>query len=69
MKTWHDLFDVVVTNADKPNFFTQHDRPFRQLNEKRDGLLWAPIENFERGEIYRDGCLTVRFILFFNFVS
>ena len=48
-----------MTNADKPNFFTATDRPFRQLNEQRDGLLWSPVDSLERGHVYRDGCLHV----------
>merc|ERR1712137_650844 len=55
--SWTELFDVVMVNADKPNFFTSEDRPFRQLNPNGDGLLWTPVTELVRGEIYRDGCL------------
>jgi len=54
---WTELFDVLMTNADKPNFFTATDRPFRQLNDKKDGLLWTPVDSLKRGQVYRDGCL------------
>jgi len=55
---WTSLFDVVMTVAGKPRFFTDKDRPFRQLNSERDGVLWTPVKSLERGEVYRAGCLT-----------
>lgn len=57
---WNSLFDVVMTMAGKPRFFTDKDRPFRQLNVDRDGVLWSPVKSLDRNEVYRDGCLTVR---------
>lgn len=56
-----------MTNADKPNFFTATDRPFRELNAQRDGLLWSAVDTLDRGHVYRDGCFHVCFFVFYFF--
>lgn len=42
--SWRDLFDIVITGADKPRFFTQ-DTPFRCLNHEKDTsfAMWHPV--------------------------
>ncbi|XP_074054251.1 5'-nucleotidase domain-containing protein 2 isoform X1 [Macrotis lagotis] len=55
-KDWRDLFDVVIVQADKPNFFTDRRKPFRKLDES--GVLqWDKINHLEKGKIYRQGNL------------
>jgi len=29
---WREFFDVIIVNARKPKFFTEHSRPLRYVN-------------------------------------
>ncbi|XP_044133225.1 5'-nucleotidase domain-containing protein 3 isoform X1 [Bufo gargarizans] len=55
-KNWRDLFDVVIVQADKPNFFNDKRRPFRKVTD-RGVLLWDKIHQLEKGMIYKQGNL------------
>ncbi|XP_063783857.1 5'-nucleotidase domain-containing protein 3 isoform X1 [Pseudophryne corroboree] len=55
-KDWRDLFDVVIVQADKPNFFNDKRRPFRKVTD-RGVLLWDKIHQLEKGSIYKQGNL------------
>ncbi|CAD7681251.1 unnamed protein product [Nyctereutes procyonoides] len=55
-KDWRDLFDVVIVQAEKPNFFNDKRRPFRKVNEK-GVLLWDKIHKLQKGQIYKQGNL------------
>ncbi|XP_036616201.1 5'-nucleotidase domain-containing protein 3 isoform X2 [Trichosurus vulpecula] len=55
-KDWRDLFDVVIVQAEKPNFFNDRRRPFRKVTE-RGVLLWDKIHKLEKGQIYKQGNL------------
>jgi 5'-nucleotidase len=51
--SWRAFFDIIVTAAVKPRFFMEDDIPF----EPAEPGLAAPERGFERGRIYRGGCL------------
>jgi HAD superfamily 5'-nucleotidase-like hydrolase len=51
--SWRAYFDVIVTSAMKPRFFKEDCIPF----EPAEPDLAAPERGFERGRIYRGGCL------------
>jgi 5'-nucleotidase len=51
--SWRAFFDVIVTAAVKPRFFMQDDIPF----EPGEPGLAPPERSFERGRLYRGGCL------------
>ena len=53
---WMELFDVVITSARKPAFFTR-EGAFRRLDTKRCSLSWQPVTQFKRGEVYTEGSL------------
>ncbi|XP_032996586.1 5'-nucleotidase domain-containing protein 2 isoform X2 [Lacerta agilis] len=55
-KNWRDLFDMVIVQADKPNFFTDRRKPFRKMDEK-GSLHWDKISKLEKGKIYKQGNL------------
>ncbi|KAG9490520.1 hypothetical protein GDO78_006060 [Eleutherodactylus coqui] len=55
-KDWRELFDVVIVQADKPNFFNDKRRPFRKVTD-RGVLLWDKIHQLEKGKIYKQGNL------------
>ncbi|XP_061314354.1 5'-nucleotidase domain-containing protein 2 isoform X2 [Pezoporus flaviventris] len=55
-KNWRDLFDMVIVQADKPNFFTDRRKPFRKLDDN-GSLQWDKINQLEKGKIYKEGNL------------
>jgi hypothetical protein len=52
--SWRSFFDVIVTAAMKPRFFKEDDIPFEAAEEDLD----PPERGFERGRIYKGGCMT-----------
>ncbi|XP_072124267.1 5'-nucleotidase domain-containing protein 3 isoform X2 [Mobula birostris] len=55
-KDWRDLFDIIIVQAEKPEFFNDRRRPFRRANPK-DKLHWDKITKLEKGKIYKQGNL------------
>lgn len=55
--TWRDLFDVVIVEARKPSFFSQHNALFAVADEER-GLL-APAHALRTGSAFLGGSATV----------
>uniref|UniRef100_H3D4S0 5'-nucleotidase domain containing 2 n=1 Tax=Tetraodon nigroviridis TaxID=99883 RepID=H3D4S0_TETNG len=55
-KNWRDFFDVIIVHADKPHFFTDCVKPFRQLDSNGD-LRWEKISSLDKGHIYKQGNL------------
>ncbi len=51
--SWRAFFDVIVTAAMKPRFFTEDDIPFEPAEEG----LEPPNGGFERGRLYSGGCM------------
>jgi len=49
--SWRTYFDLIITAAKKPGFFSRDDIPL--LNADGTG----PVESLERGAIYAGGCL------------
>lgn len=47
---WRDLFDCVIVNARKPEFYRSY-RPFRIAHEPN----WDSVLRFEPGQIYQGG--------------
>lgn len=56
--SWRDLFDIIITEAQKPTFFTSN-RPFRKINPNSGALAWEKVEYLKRGEIYVQGNVQV----------
>ena len=54
---WPELFDVVVTNAKKPYFYTSTSRGFRTLDKETGAQSIRPVKSFERGTVYSEGSL------------
>ncbi|CAI9562188.1 unnamed protein product [Staurois parvus] len=55
-KDWRDFFDVVIVQADKPNFFNDCIKPFRRVAGNGD-LKWDRISKLEKGQVYKQGNL------------
>lgn len=52
--SWRSYFDIIITGAQKPRFFQEDSIPF----EPAEPDLASPEEGgFERGRLYRGGCL------------
>jgi 5'-nucleotidase len=52
--SWRSFFEIIVTAAKKPRFFTTDDIPFLPAEEGLD----PPTDGFERGRLYKGGCLS-----------
>uniref|UniRef100_A0A7S3NZY5 5'-nucleotidase domain-containing protein n=1 Tax=Amphora coffeiformis TaxID=265554 RepID=A0A7S3NZY5_9STRA len=55
---WRDDWDVIVTSAGKPSFYTDDSRPFREVCQETRRLKFKPIDRFEKGSVYTEGCLS-----------
>ncbi|CAG9808091.1 unnamed protein product [Chironomus riparius] len=52
---WREFFDVIIVNARKPKFFTEHSRPLRIYDEKMHTHTWDRVTKLEKGVIYYEG--------------
>jgi len=52
---WRDLFDVIVTDARKPQFFNDIQRPFRCIDISNGYPTWSQVNQFEPGKVYSEG--------------
>eukprot|EP00026_Physarum_polycephalum_P003254 Phypoly_transcript_03264.p2 GENE.Phypoly_transcript_03264~~Phypoly_transcript_03264.p2 ORF type:complete len:242 (+),score=24.47 Phypoly_transcript_03264:1745-2470(+) len=57
VKHWTEMFDVVLTQCDKPNFFGR-GRSFRIQDPDSGKNFWHKINKFERGAVYVGGSLS-----------
>ncbi|EGG24070.1 5'-nucleotidase [Cavenderia fasciculata] len=53
---WTELFDVIITQCDKPSFFGK-GRHFRMYDRKSDRYDWREIKEFLPGKVYVGGSL------------
>lgn len=54
--SWTDLFDVVIAQANKPQFYTS-EHPFRLYDTEKDNLTFTKVDEFLPNKIYYHGCL------------
>lgn len=54
---WRDDWDAVITTAGKPNFYTDNNRPFREVCLSTGRIKFDEVVNFEKGSVYTEGCL------------
>jgi HAD superfamily 5'-nucleotidase-like hydrolase len=62
---WNDFFDIVITRANKPTFFTA-DTPFRTIISdldcpqiaEQERVSWRAVRSMEKGERFVAGSLT-----------
>nr|CAD1825596.1 unnamed protein product [Ananas comosus var. bracteatus] len=56
-RSWRELFDVVIAQANKPSFYTS-EHPFRlSYDIERDTLAFTAVSRFLPNEVYYHGCL------------
>ncbi|EGC28492.1 hypothetical protein DICPUDRAFT_160087 [Dictyostelium purpureum] len=53
---WTDLFDVIITQCDKPSFFGK-GRPFRLFDPSSQRLDWREVSEFTPKKVYVGGSL------------
>ena len=51
---WQDLFDLVICNARKPDFF-KSGNPFRRFEIKTNSKTFANVSAFKKNNIYYEG--------------
>eukprot|EP00966_Prymnesium_polylepis_P096625 2238861-Prymnesium_polylepis.1 len=54
---WEELFDVVITSAQKPSFY-QRDSPFRVFSSNREFVKWSPASDLAKGRVLIGGSLS-----------
>jgi hypothetical protein len=59
---WMDLFECIIVNSGKPTFYTEKNRPFREVEVGRcswgkEEMYFHEVESILPGRVYREGCL------------
>uniref|UniRef100_A0A5K4FBN5 5'-nucleotidase domain-containing protein 3 n=2 Tax=Schistosoma mansoni TaxID=6183 RepID=A0A5K4FBN5_SCHMA len=54
---WQELFDVIISRANKPSFFKSPLGQFRRTDISGTFKDWEAVQTFKRGQIYEGGCL------------
>ncbi|XP_014673555.1 PREDICTED: 5'-nucleotidase domain-containing protein 3-like [Priapulus caudatus] len=52
---WREMFDIIITKADKPKFFKETSRPFRYYDVQNRARTWNFVTKLEKGNIYSEG--------------
>ncbi|XP_072977223.1 uncharacterized protein [Typha angustifolia] len=55
-RSWRELFDVVIAQANKPNFYTS-EHPFRWYDIEKDTLAFSAVDRLLPDQVYYHGCL------------
>jgi HAD superfamily 5'-nucleotidase-like hydrolase len=56
-ENWINFWDAVIVSAGKPSFYTEDNRPFREISKETARATFKRVEKFEKGEVYTEGCL------------
>jgi len=54
---WMDIWNAVIVSAGKPVFYTETKRPFREVDQQSSRIKFKPVDKFEKGMVYTEGCL------------
>lgn len=54
---WRDQWDVVISSAGKPAFYTEDNRPFREVDINTGKVKFKQVLKLEKGRVYTSGCL------------
>mmetsp|Transcript_11930 Transcript_11930/g.22090 ORF Transcript_11930/g.22090 Transcript_11930/m.22090 type:complete len:606 (+) Transcript_11930:163-1980(+) len=54
---WRDKWDVVITSAGKPSFYTEDNRPFREVDISTGKVKFKQVVKLDKGRVYTSGCL------------
>lgn len=56
-KSWRDQWDIVITSAGKPSFYTEGNRPFREVDISTGKVKFEQVVTLEKGRVYSAGSL------------
>jgi len=55
---WKDDWDAIITSAGKPRFYTETNRPFRQVCLKdSERITYDRVTKLEKDKVYTEGCI------------
>jgi len=54
---WRDQWDVVIASAGKPAFYTEDNRPFREVDISTGKAKFKQVLSLVKGRVYTSGCL------------
>jgi HAD superfamily 5'-nucleotidase-like hydrolase len=58
-RNWIDMFDIVMTSAKKPYWYSESpSRRFRKLNQNTGHMSVDGVNSLRRGEVYTEGSLS-----------
>ncbi|KAL3311386.1 hypothetical protein Ciccas_010031, partial [Cichlidogyrus casuarinus] len=56
-KDWKEFFEVIIVNSNKPGFFQESSRIFREINEADVYTNFEEVKALLPGHMYSGGCL------------
>jgi HAD superfamily 5'-nucleotidase-like hydrolase len=56
LKSWRELFDIIIVDAKKPSWYSQSSK-FRRVDTDTGALSISPVDKFSPGEVYSQGSL------------
>ncbi|KAJ3677154.1 hypothetical protein LUZ60_002878 [Juncus effusus] len=56
-RSWRDLFDVVIAQANKPTFYKNSEHPFRCYDTEKDTLQFTAVNKLLPNKVYYHGSL------------
>eukprot|EP00551_Chaetoceros_affinis_P012248 CAMPEP_0203667882 /NCGR_PEP_ID=MMETSP0090-20130426/4621_1 /ASSEMBLY_ACC=CAM_ASM_001088 /TAXON_ID=426623 /ORGANISM="Chaetoceros affinis, Strain CCMP159" /LENGTH=694 /DNA_ID=CAMNT_0050532161 /DNA_START=130 /DNA_END=2214 /DNA_ORIENTATION=- len=54
---WRDMWDATIVSAGKPRFYTENERPFRQIDQVTGRAQFTQVTQLDPKEVYAEGCL------------
>jgi len=54
---WANLFNIIICNSRKPDFFTSKTKPFRHFNCETNSKSWEKVTEFKKSNVYYEGNL------------
>jgi HAD superfamily 5'-nucleotidase-like hydrolase len=56
-ENWRNSWDAIITTAGKPSFYTENERPFREVCLETGRIKFNEVVQFEKGAVYTEGCI------------
>jgi len=57
-KRWTDFFDIIITNGNKPKFFTE-GTTLREVDQTTGSLKLSAVRSFKKGSVYCGGSFSL----------
>ncbi|KAG2387311.1 hypothetical protein C9374_001643 [Naegleria lovaniensis] len=56
---WTDFFDIVITNGQKPKFFSSEGTTLREVDQATGRLKLSAVQGFKKGSVYCGGSFSL----------